>query len=141
MAEVMYFKNLVNRGVMNDKGEKLGRITRIALNVASGRIAYAVLSFGSLPTRHKFLAVPWELLRFSTHDKKFILNVPRNTVKTVAGYTTIDELTASPNFHWLGEVYEYYSNKPDWEQKRQQQIQLDIDAAKAKREEILKQQK
>ncbi len=141
MPNVMYTFKLVNRGVMNDAGETLGKIRAIAINMESGQIAYAVLAVSVFPSRAKLLAVPWELLRFSSHDRRFVLNVPKNTAKSVAGYGTLDELAASPNFYWLGEVYEYYSDKPDWEHKRQEQTQRDIAAAQARREDILKPQK
>jgi len=140
MSDVMYVSHLANRGVMNDSGEVLGKIKAIGVNIDSGQVAYAVLATGAFPKRTKLLAVPWELLRFSSHDKRFILNVPRKTVKTAAGYGALDELATAPNFYWLGDVYEYYSDKPDWEHKRQEQMQRDIAAAQARRQEILKPQ-
>jgi hypothetical protein len=134
----MYVRNLANRGVMNDKGEKLGRIRAIAVNMESGRIAYVVLAFGAFPNRTKLYAVPWELLTFSSHDRRFILNVPRKTLQFGLGFDTLDEVAARVNFFWLGEVYEYYSDKPDWEHKRQEQIQQDIDEAQRRRASIMK---
>jgi len=141
MSNVMYVRDFVNRGVMNDKGEKLGRICAIALDMDSGRIAYAVLTFSGPLQLSKLFAVPWELLTFSSHDRRFILNVPRKTLASGLAFDTLDQVAAGATFAWLGEVYEYYSDKPDWEHKRQEQTQRDIAAAQARRQEILKPQK
>ena len=137
MTDVLFVRDLVNKGVMNDSGEKLGRMSAVAVNMESGRIAYAVLAFGAFPNRTKLFAVPWELLIFSSHDRKFILNVPRKSLQFGLGFDTLQELSAKPTFVWLADAYEYYSDKPDWEHKRQEQTQQDIDAAKKRRATIV----
>ncbi len=137
MQNVMFVRDLISRGVMNDQSERLGRIKAIAVNMESGRIAYVVLAFGAFPNRTKLFAVPWELLTFSSHDRRFILNVPRKTLQLGLGYDTLSEVAAGANFVWLGEVYEYYSDKPDWEHKRQDQTQQDVDEASRRRAAIM----
>jgi sporulation protein YlmC with PRC-barrel domain len=137
MSDVRFVRDLVNRGVMNSQGEKLGRISAVAVNMESGRIAYAVLAFGAFPNRTKLFAVPWEILTFSPHDRRFVMNVSRKTLQNGLGFDTLAELSANPNFIWLSEVYEYYSDKPDWEQKRQTQIRQDVDEAQRRREAIV----
>jgi sporulation protein YlmC with PRC-barrel domain len=137
MSDVRFVRDLVNRGVMNSQGERLGRISAVAVNMESGRIAYAVLAFGAFPNRTKLFAVPWEILTFSSHDRRFIMDVPRKTLQNGLGFDTMAELSANPNFIWLAEVYEYYSDKPNWEQKRQAQIQQDVDEAQRRREAIV----
>ncbi len=141
MTDVRFVRDLINRGVMNNQGEKLGRINAIAVNMESGRIAYAVLAFGAFPNRTKLFAVPWEILSFSLHDRRFILNVPRKTLQLGLGFDTLQELTVNPNFFWLADVYEYYSDKPNWENKRQEQISQDIAEAEQRRASIIQQQK
>ncbi len=136
-STIMFMRHLVNRGVMNDKGEKLGRIRAIAVNIESGRIAYAVLDFGAFLKLSKLFAVPWELLTFSSHDLRFILNVPRETLASGLAFDTLEQVMAKANFAWLGEVYEYYSDKPDWEHKRQEQTQADIHEAQRRRAAIM----
>jgi sporulation protein YlmC with PRC-barrel domain len=137
MVNVIYARDLVGRSVMNINGENLGRIVAIALEMDIGRVEYAVLAFGGLLNLSKLFAVPWELLTFSSHDRTFILNVPKKILQSGLAYDTLEQVAAGVKFGWLGEVYEYYSNNPDWEQKRREQTQIDIDAAKAKREDVL----
>jgi hypothetical protein len=137
MAGIEFVADLTNRGVMNNSGENLGSIKALAINMESGRIAYVVLAFGSFPNRVKLFAVPWELLTFSLHDRKFILEVPKKILENGLGFDTLDQVAAGASFIWLGDVYEFYSDKPDWERKRQVQIEKDVLAAQARREEIL----
>ena len=133
---VRFSKELLNRGVMNSRGERLGKIKTIAFNMETGRIAYGILDFSGFPRHHKFFAVPWELLRFSSHDRRFILEVPRQTLESSPGFESVEQVAAGANFAWLGRVYEYYSDNPDWERKRQEQDQSETDEAKRRRSEI-----
>ena len=92
---------LLKNAVMNDKGQNLGRIDEFMIDLETGRINYAVLSHGGFPNRLKFFAVPWESLKFSTHDKKFILNIPNETVAKAPGYDSIEQVFEKPDTTWL----------------------------------------
>lgn len=137
MSETMFVRNLVHRGVMNNQGEKLGRISTLAVNMETGRIEYAVLDFGAFLKLSKLFAVPWELLTFSKHDRRFVLNVPRAILASGLAFDTLEQVRAGANFSWLGSVYEYYSDKPDWEHRRQQQVEHDLEEAKRRRTSIM----
>jgi sporulation protein YlmC with PRC-barrel domain len=137
VSDVMFVRDLVNRGVMNSHGEKLGRIARIAVNMETGRIEYAVLNFGGFPKLSKLFAVPWELLTYSRHDRRFLLEVPRTVLASGLAFDTLEQIHEGASFAWLGQVYEYYSDKPDWEHRRQQQIEQDAEAAKTRRASIV----
>lgn len=136
-STIMYIGDLMNRGVMNQEGERLGKIKAIAVNIESGRIAYAVLNFAGFLNLPKLFAVPWELLTLSQHDLTFILKVPRSTLASGLGFDSLEQVMAGASFAWLGEVYEYYSDKPGWEQERQQQNHRDMDEAQHRREAIV----
>jgi sporulation protein YlmC with PRC-barrel domain len=127
---------LLKDGVMNDKGENLGKIEEFMIDLDTGRIMYAVLSHGGFPNRTKLFAVPWELLSFSTHDKKYILNVPKETIERGAGYDNIEQVFEKADTYWLGDIYEYYSHKPEWEQKREAERQEDVRRLQARRQEV-----
>lgn len=137
MSDVMFVRDLVNRGVMNSEGEKLGRISRIAVNMETGRIEYVVLNFGAFLKLSKLFAVPWELLTYSRHDRRFILEVPRAVLAAGLAFDTLDQVHAGASFAWLAPVYEYYSDQPDWEHRRQQQIEQDMEAARTRRTSIV----
>ena len=49
--------------------------------------------------------MPWELLRFSAHDKKYILDIPRETIKKGAGYDSMDKVLDKADTNWLGDKF------------------------------------
>jgi sporulation protein YlmC with PRC-barrel domain len=128
--------HLLKSGVVNDQGENLGKIEEFLIDMDTGRIMYAVLGFGGFPSRTKFFAVPWELIGFSTHDKKYILNVPRSILEKGAGYDNLNQVVDKVDTYWLGDTYGYYSRKPEWEQKREADRQNDLLSLQARQEEI-----
>jgi sporulation protein YlmC with PRC-barrel domain len=128
--------NLLKHGVMNDQGENLGKIEEFLIDLETGRIMYAVLSYGGFPNRSKFFTVPFELLRFSVHDKKYILDIPRGTIEKGAGYDTLDKVLGKADTNWLGDKYEYYSNKPEWEKRREEERQVELKRVEDRRAEI-----
>ena len=53
--------------VYNEKDEDLGDIKEIMLDMTTGRVSYAVLSFGGfLGMGEKLFAVPWNALKLDT---------------------------------------------------------------------------
>ncbi len=137
MAGKLYpVSNLQKNGVMNDNGENLGRLDEFIVDIETGRIAYAILTFGGFTSRNKYYAVPWELLNYSTHDRKFILNVSRDTIAKGPGYNDIAKLYDNMDTYWLGDTYEYYSHKSEWEKRREEERQEELKRIQARREEV-----
>ena len=137
MTAKFYAANyLLKDSVTNEKGENLGKIDELMIDLETGRIMYGVLAIGGFPSRTKMYAVPWELLTFSTHDKKFLLNIPREVLVKGAGYDSVEQVFEKADTYWLGEIYEYYSHKPEWEKKREDERQADVQRLKERREEI-----
>ena len=88
--------------VTNTKGEDLGTVEEIMLDLEHGRVAYVVLSFGRVNwmPNDKLFAVPWEALTISFHDKKFILNVSKETLKSAPGFNR-NKWPEVADFSWL----------------------------------------
>ena len=65
--------------VENSVRESLGEIKDLMIDLASGRVAYAVLSCGgTLGMGEKLFAIPWaELKPDPERDKIFILDIPK----------------------------------------------------------------
>ena len=99
--------------VTNAKGEDLGTVEEIMLDLERGRVAYVVISFGRVNwmPNDKLFAVPWEALTISFHDKKFILNVSKETLKSAPGF----DRNKSPevaDFGWLAKEVPVPMNVP-----------------------------
>jgi sporulation protein YlmC with PRC-barrel domain len=120
-ADVYRASKLIGTDVENPQGEKLGDIEDIVLDPDTGRIAYAVLSFGGfLGLGEKHFAVPWAAFTpkagTTTAVDKFVLNVDKERLKNAPGF----EKSNWPNMadrRWAEQVYGFYNVTPHWEQR------------------------
>ena len=77
-AKSMTATKLIGDPVVNADGEKLGKIEDLVIDPESGRVDYAVLSFGGfLGVGDKLFAVPIEAMRLSPEERRFILDVDK----------------------------------------------------------------
>ena len=84
---VMGASTLNGDSVVNKAGEDVGKIDEIMIDTPTGRIAYAVLSFGGfLGMGDKLFAIPWSLLSLDESRKVFVLNVDRSTLEKAPGF-------------------------------------------------------
>jgi sporulation protein YlmC with PRC-barrel domain len=112
---VLSASSICSDHVRNAAGEDLGKIEELMMDLDSGRIAYAVLSFGGfLKMGNKLFAVPWQALKADTVNKQFILDVPRSVLENAPGFDK-DKWPnmADPTFG--ADVYRHYGYKPYWE--------------------------
>lgn len=78
---------LTGDDVVNPQGESLGDLKDIMLDTSTGKIAYAVLSFGGiLGMGDKLFAVPWSALRIDGDNKNLVLNVAKDRLKDAPGF-------------------------------------------------------
>jgi sporulation protein YlmC with PRC-barrel domain len=111
---VMSAGTLAGDRVRNSAGEDLGKIEEIMLDVPSGRVAYAVLSFGGfLGMGNKLFAVPWEALTLDEHEHEFVLNVDKQTLENAPGFDK-DNWPDMADPNWGSQVYSHYGYKPYW---------------------------
>lgn len=103
---------LIGNDVYNHKDEDLGDIKEIMLDMSSGQVAYAVLSFGSfLGMGEKLFAVPWSALTLDTINKRFILNVEKDRLKSAPGFDK-DEWPDMADRSWTQDIHAYYGTRP-----------------------------
>lgn len=103
---------LIGNDVYNHLDEDLGDIKEIMLDMSSGQVAYAVLSFGSfLGLGEKLFAVPWSALTLDTINKRFILNVEKDRLKSAPGFDK-DDWPDMADQSWVQDVHAYYGTRP-----------------------------
>jgi sporulation protein YlmC with PRC-barrel domain len=113
--EVMAASDFEGEDVVNQRGETLGDIEEIMLDVGSGRIAYAVLSAGGfLGIGEKYFAIPWGALTLDTDRKCFILDVDKDRLLSAPGFDK-DHWPSMVDPSWASEVHIYYGTQPYWE--------------------------
>lgn len=98
--------------VFNLAGENLGKIEDFMLDMESGRIAYAVLSFGGvLGLGDKLFAVPPEALDLDEDKRCFVLDASKSDLQNAPGF----EKDAWPDFtdqSFHSQVSAYYGRNP-----------------------------
>ena len=78
---------LMSEDVCSRQDEVLGDIKEIMLDMQTGQIAYAVVSFGGiLGMGNKLFAVPWQALQLDTANKRFILDCTRERLESAPGF-------------------------------------------------------
>jgi sporulation protein YlmC with PRC-barrel domain len=85
--ELMGADTLIGNDVYNREGDDIGDIKEIMLDMRSGDVAYAVLSFKPfLSMGEKLFAVPWQALKLDTEHKRFTLNIDKDALKAAPGF-------------------------------------------------------
>jgi len=111
--ELMGANTLTGNDVVNTQGEGLGDIKEFMLDMRSGRVAYAVLSFGGLMGMgDKLFAVPFNALKLDTANKCFVLNQDKARLESAPGFNK----EAWPNMadsSWANDVHAYYGTEPN----------------------------
>jgi len=82
---------IIGTNVANPQGEALGESEDVVFDPQTGRITYAVLSFGGfLGLGEKHCAIPWTALTpqagRTTVAQRFILNVDKERLKSASGF-------------------------------------------------------
>ncbi len=99
--------------VINAAGEDLGRIEELMIDIESGRVAYAVMSFGGfLGMADKLFAIPWEALTLRPHEHAFVLDIPRDVLERAEGF---DKSKWPLTREELSRTYTYYGYQPYWQ--------------------------
>jgi len=107
-SRVLSASTLSGDDVYNKKGEKLGSIKELMLDIESGRVCYAVLSFGGfLSLGEKLFAVPWSALKVDTENKRFVMDAAEERLKNAPGFDS-DNWPNMADTTWEKSVHAYY---------------------------------
>jgi sporulation protein YlmC with PRC-barrel domain len=100
--------------VYNLKGEKLGSVENIMIDKYSGRVAYAVMSFGGflgIGDRHHPL--PWNVLHYVPDRGGYVVDLDKERLTKAPQFATSDTVAwADPE--WNRTVHQYYGVPPTW---------------------------
>jgi sporulation protein YlmC with PRC-barrel domain len=109
---LMGANTLDGNDVYNKAGEDLGDIKEIMLDVPSGKVAYAVMSFGGfLGMGDKLFAVPWGALELDTENKRFVLDADKERLKNAPGFDK-DDWPDMADASFAQKVHSYYGVTP-----------------------------
>ena len=103
---------LLGNDVYNTQEEGLGDIKEIMLDMCSGRVAYAVLSFGGfLGMGEKLFAVRWTALKLDTVNKRFVLDASKERLKEAPGFNK-DSWPDTADTAGEKGIHDYYGTQP-----------------------------
>lgn len=93
--------------------KKIGKLERVMIDKISGKVAYAVLSFGGfLGIGEDYYPVPWTTLKYDPNLGGYLVNLTRDKLDKAPKYTQ------STGWNWTREndqrVYDYYGASPYW---------------------------
>jgi PRC-barrel domain len=94
---------------------KIGSIERVMIDKISGKVAYAVLSFGGfMGMGEDYYPVPWSTLNYDTNLGGYRTNLTERQLNGAPKYAD------ATGWNWSREnekkVYSYYGVQPYWEQ-------------------------
>ena len=93
--------------------EKIGSIQRVMLDKISGKVAYAVTSFGGfMGMGEDYYPLPWSMLDYDTNLGGYRVNLTREQLDRAPKYTK------STDWNWNRDndrrVHDYYRARPYW---------------------------
>lgn len=94
-------------------GEKIGEVERVMIDKISGKVAYAVLSFGGfLGIGEDYYPVPWSMLDYDTSLGGYRVSITKEQLDQAPKYSE------STGWNWDREndrrVYDHYRVDPYW---------------------------
>jgi len=99
--------------VYTPKGEILGAIKEVMLDMEHARVAYAVLATGGiLGLGEKLHAVPWcaLTLKLETLDRRFILDIEKERLESAPGFDK-DNWPDMVDESWISQTNTYYGTR------------------------------
>ena len=100
--------------VYRSNGERVGQIERVMIDKISGKVAYAVMSFGGfLGIGEDYYALPWSLLTYNPRLEGYEVNIGEQQLKGAPKYSKHQSWDWSDRERGR-QVYDYYGVAPYW---------------------------
>ena len=127
----MKASNIIGTNVVNPDGDKLGDVKEIVIDPRTGRVAYAVVSFGGfLGMGTKLFAIPFSALKYNVTKSEFanneyiipsehiqseyVLDISKERLEKAPGFD-IDHWPLMSDEKWHRDMHRYYERLPYWE--------------------------
>jgi sporulation protein YlmC with PRC-barrel domain len=103
-------EKVIDTNVYNPEGEKLGDVDDLMIDKISGRVAYAVLSFGGfLGVGDKKFPLPWSVLTYDRNQGGFVISLDKETLRNAPSLEGETDTVFTPEF---GRSIDTYYNVP-----------------------------
>ena len=97
------------------KGTKIGDIDHLMIDKLSGRVTYAVMSFGGfLGVKEKYHPIPWSMLTYDEGEDGYVVNITKEQLQA-APADTLGELTKDDGLTYRDRAFDYYRSPRYWD--------------------------
>jgi hypothetical protein len=97
--------------VYDMKGKKIGAVDHLMIDKISGRVSYAVMSFGGfIGLGHSHYPLPWGALKYNTKLNGFETAVTEAQLKDAPAFS--DDAWTDRN--WETKTHTHYNVRPYW---------------------------
>ena len=97
--------------VYDMKGSKIGDIDHLMIDKVSGRVNYAVMSFGGfIGLGHSHYPIPWNALKYDTKLDGYVTGITEAQLKDAPAFS--DDSWSDRN--WEAQTHQHYNVRPDW---------------------------
>jgi hypothetical protein len=98
--------------VYNRTGERLGDVHNFMVDKYSGRVAYAVMSFGGfLGIGEQYHPLPWKVLNYDTNMGGYVVDLDEETLRGAPTFSE-DEGPHWGSRNWDTRIHDYYRVPP-----------------------------
>ena len=95
-------------------GDNLGAIHDLMIDKASGKVAYAIMSFGGfLGIGNQYHPLPWSVLKYDTNLGGYFVNLDKPRLEGAPAYDVGTE-PAWGDRSYEGKIHDYYGVGPYW---------------------------
>jgi hypothetical protein len=113
-ASLISAAKVTGTSVYNTDGELLGEINDVMLDKRSGKIAYALMSFGGfLGIGERYHPLPWAMLKYDTRQGGYVVGIPIEQLKGAPTYAA-NEMPAWGDRAYETSLHAYYKTVPYW---------------------------
>ncbi|MFT8246391.1 PRC-barrel domain-containing protein [Roseomonas sp. BN140053] len=99
--------------VFNREGERLGTVEDVMLDKISGRVAFAVMSFGGfLGIGEQYHPLPWSTLNYDVQLGGYVVDMTREQLSGAPSYAAGSDVDLNDDTYGK-RVYDYYK-APYW---------------------------
>ena len=112
-SDLISSEKVEGTAVMNRQGEKLGSIESVMIEKRSGRVAYAVMSFGGfLGIGEKQHPLPWSALTYDEIKGGYVVNLDKQRLENAPTLDPDDDFEWTPDYG--RRVDKYYGAPTYW---------------------------
>jgi len=100
--------------VRRPNGDKIGTIQRVMIDKRTGRVGYAVMTFGGfLGIGGDHYALPWSMLTYNEGLDAYELDISEDQLRGAPAHAARDHFDWDDR-QWAQQVHDYYRVPPYW---------------------------